>query len=130
MIQVTHQTYDIQRVREVRPCDDGMQVVFLTGLSVCVRKEHPEYERLLHQARSSLQYAVPVGIMVSDAGALVELNYTHQSAVRHVRPDEEDPSRLMVEFWTYSHPSTASRAAFAAAYNPWIAGQHPKYFQP
>jgi len=79
-----------------------MQVVFSNGLSVCVRKEHPEYERLLHQARSSLQYGAPVGIVVSDTGALVELNDTHQSAVRHVRPDEDDPSRLMVECWAYS----------------------------
>ncbi|HKI30922.1 MAG TPA: hypothetical protein VKA46_03580 [Gemmataceae bacterium] len=30
------------------------------------------------------------------------MNYTHQSAVRHVRPDEDDASRLMVEFWAYS----------------------------
>lgn len=43
----------------------------------------------------------------------------------------DDPApHPFVEFWTGSHPSTASRAAFAAAYNPWIAGQHPKYFQP
>ncbi|WP_035349383.1 M48 family metallopeptidase [Edaphobacter aggregans] len=33
-----------------------------------------------------------------------------------------------VEFWTFSHPSVSSRAAFAAAYNPWSPGQHPKYF--
>ena len=33
-----------------------------------------------------------------------------------------------VEFWTFSHPSVSSRAAFAASYNPWAAGQHPKYF--
>jgi len=102
MIQVSHQTYDIQRVREVLPCDGGMQVVFSTGLSVCVSKEHAEYERLLRQARSSLEYGVPVGIMVSDAGVLVEVNDTHQSAVRHVRPDDDDPNRLMVEFWAYS----------------------------
>jgi Zn-dependent protease with chaperone function len=43
----------------------------------------------------------------------------------------DDPApHPFVEFWTYSHPSTASRAAFAAAYNPWSAGRHPKYFQP
>lgn len=43
----------------------------------------------------------------------------------------DDPTpHPFVEFWSYSHPSTASRAAFAAAYNPWIAGRHPKYFQP
>jgi Zn-dependent protease with chaperone function len=34
-----------------------------------------------------------------------------------------------VEFWTFSHPSVSSRAAFAAAYNPWSQRQHPKYFQ-
>jgi STE24 endopeptidase len=33
-----------------------------------------------------------------------------------------------VEFWTFSHPSVSSRAAFAADYNPWIEGRHPKYF--
>ena len=38
------------------------------------------------------------------------------------------PNRF-VEFWTFSHPSVSSRAAFAAAYNPWAPGQHPKYFK-
>lgn len=33
-----------------------------------------------------------------------------------------------VEFWTFSHPSVASRAEFAARYNPWAADGHPKYF--
>jgi len=40
---------------------------------------------------------------------------------------DPNPNRF-VEFWTFSHPSVASRAAFAAAYNPWLPGQHPKYF--
>jgi Zn-dependent protease with chaperone function len=41
----------------------------------------------------------------------------------------EDPTpHPFVEFWTFSHPSTGSRAAFAAAYNPWTKGEHPKYF--
>jgi STE24 endopeptidase len=34
----------------------------------------------------------------------------------------------LVEFWTFSHPSVASRAAFAAKYNPWTSDGHPKYF--
>ena len=33
-----------------------------------------------------------------------------------------------VEFWTYSHPSTEQRAEFAAHYDPWLPGHHPKYF--
>ncbi|WP_348268021.1 M48 family metallopeptidase [Edaphobacter paludis] len=41
----------------------------------------------------------------------------------------EDPTaHPFVEFWTYSHPSIESRAAFAAAYNPWSTGEHAKYF--
>jgi STE24 endopeptidase len=43
----------------------------------------------------------------------------------------DDPApHPFVDFWTSSHPSTADRAAFAAAYNPWAQGQHPKYFRP
>ena len=41
----------------------------------------------------------------------------------------DDPTpHAFVDFWTASHPSIADRAAFAAAYNPWATGQHPKYF--
>ena len=41
----------------------------------------------------------------------------------------EDPTpHPIIDFWTASHPSIAERAAFSLAYNPWAAGQHPKYF--
>lgn len=41
----------------------------------------------------------------------------------------DDPTpHPFIDFWTSSHPSTASRAAFAAAYNPWAPEGHPKYF--
>ena len=40
---------------------------------------------------------------------------------------DPNPNRF-VEFWTFSHPSISSRAAFAATYNPWAPGQHPRYF--
>jgi len=35
----------------------------------------------------------------------------------------------LVEFWTFSHPSVTRRANFAATYNPWLPGRHPRYFQ-
>jgi STE24 endopeptidase len=41
---------------------------------------------------------------------------------------DPNPNRF-VEFWTFGHPSISSRAAFAAAYNPWLPGRHPKYFK-
>jgi hypothetical protein len=102
MVQLSQRTYDIQRVREVVPCAGGMQIVLAGGLSVCLRAEHPQYERILRQARSSAASGEPVGLMVGETRELLELNYTHQSAVRYVRPDEDDPSRLMVAFWAYS----------------------------
>jgi Zn-dependent protease with chaperone function len=41
-----------------------------------------------------------------------------------------DPQpNAFVEFWTGSHPSIASRAAFAASYDPWREGQQPKFFK-
>jgi len=38
--------------------------------------------------------------------------------------------RPFIEFWLYNHPATADRIAFAAAYDPWAANAHPKYFSP
>lgn len=32
-----------------------------------------------------------------------------------------------VVFWTYSHPPTADRMRFAANYDPWAPGNHPRY---
>ena len=43
----------------------------------------------------------------------------------------DDPTpHPFVEFWSYSHPSIAERAGFALAYNPWVPGQHPRFFRP
>jgi Zn-dependent protease with chaperone function len=40
--------------------------------------------------------------------------------------DDPNPNRF-VEFWTYNHPSTEERAEFAARYDPWAPGHHPRY---
>ena len=56
---------------------------------------------------------------------------TQQGFQRLGETSLDDPTpHPFVEFWTYSHPSIAERAAFALAYNPWAPGQHPKFFQP
>jgi len=39
--------------------------------------------------------------------------------------DEPNPNHF-IEFWLFSHPSTADRLTFAETYNPWINGT-PKY---
>nr|WP_179490147.1 M48 family metalloprotease [Granulicella arctica] len=41
----------------------------------------------------------------------------------------DDPTpHPFVEWWSYSHPSIANRATFAAAYDPWGPDGHPRYF--
>ncbi len=40
---------------------------------------------------------------------------------------DPNPSRWY-EAWTYDHPATGRRAAFAKAYNPWVNGFVPRYF--
>lgn len=56
---------------------------------------------------------------------------TQQAFQRLGEASLEDPTaHPFVEFWTDSHPSIENRAAFAAAYNPWATGEHPKYFSP
>lgn len=41
--------------------------------------------------------------------------------------EDPNPSPLVV-FWTFDHPSIQSRANFAAHYNPWLPGGHPRFF--
>ncbi len=41
----------------------------------------------------------------------------------------EDPTpHPFVEWWSYDHPATRQRVAFAARYDPWAAGKQPRYF--
>jgi STE24 endopeptidase len=42
--------------------------------------------------------------------------------------DDPNPNFFIV-FWTYDHPSTQSRATFAAQYNPWAPGHQPRFFK-
>jgi STE24 endopeptidase len=41
--------------------------------------------------------------------------------------DDPNPNPF-VEFWSYDHPSTQSRAKFAAQYDPWSEGRTPRFF--
>lgn len=41
--------------------------------------------------------------------------------------DAPNPNPFIV-FWTYNHPSTQSRAEFAAHYDPWAPGRKPRFF--
>jgi Zn-dependent protease with chaperone function len=63
-------------------------------------------------------------------GIVPDPQKTAVSAFNHLGEaylDDPDPNSF-VEFWSDSHPSTQSRARFAAAYNPWTPGSEPQFF--
>jgi STE24 endopeptidase len=80
----------------------------------------------------SIEHAADVYGMEAIHGIVADPQATSQQAFQKLgETSYDDPTpHPFVEFWTSSHPSIADRAAFAAAYNPWTEGQHPKYFQP
>jgi STE24 endopeptidase len=80
----------------------------------------------------SIEHAADVYGQEAIHGIVADPQTTTQQGFQKLGENSlDDPTpHPFVEFWMDSHPSTASRAAFAAAYDPWTAGQHPKYFQP
>jgi STE24 endopeptidase len=79
----------------------------------------------------SIEHAADVYGQEAIHGIVAEPQTTTQQGFQRLGETSlEDPTpHPLVEFWTFSHPSIANRAAFANFYNPWSAGQHPKYFQ-
>jgi STE24 endopeptidase len=80
----------------------------------------------------SIEHAADVYGQEAIHGIVADPQTTTQQGFQKLGENSlDDPTpHPFVDFWSDGHPSTASRAAFALAYNPWTAGQHPKYFQP
>ena len=53
--------------------------------------------------------------------------FKHRLEAGELSLDDPTPHPLF-ELWFGTHPTIRFRAAFAQAYDPWAAGQHPKYF--
>ena len=80
----------------------------------------------------SIEHAADVYGQEAIHGIVADPQVTLQQGFQRLgKASLEDPDpHPFTEFWASSHPSIVERAAFAAAYNPWSAGRHPKYFDP
>ncbi len=78
----------------------------------------------------SIEHAADVYGQEAIHGIVADPQTTLQEGFQRLgRASLEDPDpHPLIEFWASSHPTIVERAAFAAAYNPWSAGRHPKYF--
>ncbi|MEI9978798.1 MAG: M48 family metallopeptidase [Edaphobacter sp.] len=111
----------------IRSQDDwaclAVLVLVLNGLNFLSEPIENAFSRSIEHAADVYGQEAVHGIVADPQGS------TQQGFQLLGENSLDDPApHPFVEFWTFGHPSTADRAAFAAAYNPWTNGQHPKYF--
>jgi Zn-dependent protease with chaperone function len=90
---------------------------FLTEPVVCAFSRHIE-----HAADVYGQEAIHG--LVPDPAATAARSFQRMGEQNLATPER----RPFVEFWTYNHPAVANRIHFAATYDPWQLGAHPRYF--
>jgi Zn-dependent protease with chaperone function len=106
--------------------DWGALVVLLLMLSILSFLSEPivnGYSRM-HEHEADVYGQEAIHGIVADPQVTAQQAFQLLGEVSLTDPNPKP----FVEFWTFSHPSVASRAAFAAAYNPWAPGQRPKFF--
>ena len=101
-------------------------VVFMLVLSVLSFFSEPIVNGFsrMHEHEADVYGQEAIHGIVADPQATAQQSFQLLGEMSLTDPN---PSPF-VEFWTFGHPSVSSRAAFAAAYNPWAPGQHPRYF--
>ena len=116
-----------ERWRITSQSDWGALVVLLLVLSVLSFFSEPivnGYSRM-HEHKADVYGQEVIHGIVANPQATAQQSFQLLGEMSLTDPN---PNRF-VEFWTFSHPSVSSRAAFAASYNPWTSGQHPMYFE-
>lgn len=106
--------------------DWGALVVLLLVLSVLSFVSEPivnGYSRM-HEHDADVYGQEAIHGIVDDPQKIAQQSFQLLGEMSLTDPNPNP----FVEFWTFSHPSVTSRAAFAMKYNPWVAGRHPKYF--
>jgi len=107
--------------------DWGALPVLLLGIAVLSAVSEPITNVLIREK----EHAADVYGQELVHGIVADPQSTGRAAFDVLGEDtlsDPNPSPLY-EFWTYSHPAIGRRAAFAHAYDPWMAGYEPKYFQ-
>jgi STE24 endopeptidase len=106
--------------------DWAFLVVMVLGLNVLSFFSAP----IENAFSRSIEHAADVYGQEAIHGIVADPQTTLQQSFQRLGESSlDDPARHpFVEFWTFSHPSISSRAAFAAAYNPWTSNEHPEYF--
>ena len=103
----------------------GLLLLVLTVLSFFSEPVGNAFSRRIEHQADVYGEEVIHGL-VPDPQATMAQNFQH---LGELWLDAPNPNRLLV-FWTYSHPPTSDRMRFAATYDPWAPGKHPRYLSP
>jgi hypothetical protein len=92
---------DLFRVRAVGPCRGGTEITFANGTTACVPAGAPDGARFIAGANAARVSGEHVGLLLSDAGEVLDLSPGRVSTVAFIRQDEERADRLIVGFWAF-----------------------------
>src|SRR5438309_6657374 len=93
---------DLSRVHAVRPCRGGTEIAFENGRTACVPPDAPDAAEFIAGANAACANGEHVGLLLTDAGEVLDLSPARVSTVAFVRPDAERADRLIVGFWAFS----------------------------
>jgi hypothetical protein len=102
MTEIGQDTCAIDFLTRVDPCPGGLRLTFYRGLGATLCANHPDFDIFLHSIEYSLVNHYMLGLHITAAGDLVDLNHATQSHVRFIREDEEAPDRLEIALWGHS----------------------------
>ncbi|HEX5236429.1 MAG TPA: M48 family metallopeptidase [Silvibacterium sp.] len=100
----------------------GLLLLVLTVLSFFAEPVGNAFSRQIEHQADVYGEEVIHGLVPNPQATMAE-NFQH---LGELWLDVPHPNRLLV-FWTYSHPPTSDRMRFAANYDPWTQGKHPRY---
>jgi Zn-dependent protease with chaperone function len=102
----------------------GLVLLLMVGLSFLSEPVGNVFSRAVEHQADVYGQEVIHGL-VPDPQATVAASFCSDAVLWL---DDPAPNPI-IEFWTYTHPSTEERAEFAAHYDPWAPGRTPRYFK-
>ena len=101
MMLTTTKHRDISRVHSVRPCRGRTEIAFENGGTACFATDAPDAAHFIAAANVARANGEHVGLLLTDAGDVLDLSPARVSTVAFVRQDAERSDRLMVGFWAF-----------------------------
>ena len=99
----------ILSIHEFNPTERGARLVFENGAVASLEQSHPNFAAIRVHAEQAQRRGIPVGVVLDSEGRIVDLNTAHDSSVRFIREDRDNPDIFEVAFWSFSSACCLNR---------------------